>query len=109
MDILKEYLRMCNEINKCNKCPIYIKSETASCSIWMNDHYDEAVSIIRKWAEEHTQKTYAQDFLEKFPKAPKDDNGRLSACVESVYGVNCPKYSKLLMTCKDCWDRPMEE
>lgn len=66
-------------------------------------------TIMLKKYEPASKKTYEQDFLEKFPKAPKDDNGRLSACVESVYGVNCPKYSRQLITCEDCWNRTMEE
>ena len=109
MDMFKEYLRMCKS-NRCEDCPIGSKTGPFDvCQEWMTDHYDEAVSIILKWAEEHPQKTYEQDFLEKFPNAPKDDDGRLSACVESVYGVNCPKYSRQLITCKDCWNRTMEE
>lgn len=41
--------------------------------------------------------------------ALKDENGELEACVRTVYGVECPRRSKQLTTCKDCWDRPMED
>lgn len=108
MDMFKEYLRMCNEINNCNKCPIYIESSTVQCNGWMADNYDEAVSLIRKWAEEHPKKTYEQDFLEKFPNARKYEDGELEACVRTMYGVKCPHISSQ-MSCKDCWNRPMEE
>lgn len=108
MDMFKEYLRMCRS-NGCDDCPIGSKRESYySCKEWINDHYDEAVSIIRKWAEEHPQKTYAQDFCEKFPNARKYKNAELCFCVRNVYGVKCPKISSQ-MRCKDCWNRTMEE
>ena len=55
------------------------------------------------------EKTYIQDFLEKFPNAPKDGNGELHACVYKVYAGRCPRYKNPKLTCLECWNRPMEE
>ena len=38
-------------------------------------HASESSAIIDKWCAEHPQKTYLQDFLEKFPNAKLDDDG----------------------------------
>ena len=66
-------------------------------------------TIMLKKYEPVSKKTYEQDFLEKFPKAPKEDNGELCACVRDVYGVKCPGTTNKVSSCKDCWNRTMEE
>lgn len=66
-------------------------------------------TIMLKKYEPVSKKTYAQDFLEKFPKALKDNDGNLGVCVSNVYGVECPKCTKPTASCKDCWNRLMED
>ena len=66
-------------------------------------------TITLKKYEPVSKKTYAQDFIEKFPNAPKDDKGNQCACVRMVYGINCPRWTDPLTTCIDCWNRTMEE
>lgn len=66
-------------------------------------------TITLKKYEPVSKKTYAQDFLEKFPNALKDEDGELEACVRIVYGVECPRHSKQLTTCEECWNRTIEE
>lgn len=66
-------------------------------------------TIMLKKYEPVSKKTYKQDFLEKFPNAPKDGNGELHACVRDVYGVECPGATDEVQSCKECWNRLMEE
>ena len=65
-------------------------------------------TIMLKKYEPVSKKTYEQDFLEKFPKALKDENGELCVCVQDVYGIKCPNISSKV-SCKDCWNRKMED
>ena len=66
-------------------------------------------TIMLKKYEPVSKKTYEQDFLEKFPNAPKDNDGALCACVKHAYGVECLGATDELKSCKDCWNRLMEE
>ena len=55
---------------------------------------EKAIEIVQKWSDEHPKKTYAQDFFEKFPKAPKDKSAKSEypdACRNLIYGGGCPK------------------
>lgn len=68
----------------------------------------KAIENLQKWSDEHPQKTYAQDFFEKFPKVPnfaddKSVKGRYPwACRRAVYGGECPN-----IECDECWNEPM--
>lgn len=68
----------------------------------------KAIEILQKWSDEHPKKTYAQDFMEKFPDAPKcksfNNGGCPSACRMRIYGGKCPE-----IECAECWNEPMEE
>ena len=66
---------------------------------------EESVAIVEQWAKEHPLKTYAQDFFEKFPDAPRRDDGSPKACRCVVYSNNHCKHNG----CEVCWNEPMEE
>ena len=74
--------------------------------------YNMAVEIIEKWSKEHPRKTMLQDFLEKYPNAPLNDDGVPDAC---PYHLGYTKEDKCNFSfdgrfkCFDCWSRPMEE
>jgi len=71
-----------------------------------------ALALLNEWDAAHPVKTYAQDFFEKFPCAPKQPSGRPSPCIRDVYGYHsadtCRK-SEITGACIDCWNRPMKE
>ena len=66
---------------------------------------DNADEIVDKWVQEHPVKTYATDFFEKFPNAPKNSDGVPKTCYRHVYGDGkyCSSYA-----CTECWNREME-
>lgn len=66
---------------------------------------EKAEEIVRQWEAKHPQKTYAQDFLEKFPKAKIGECKIPKACRQYVYGRCCPEHEN----CMDCWNEPMED
>ena len=96
---IKDLKRMCEYYSDCEDCPLHIKCTSPN---YFSDDTDE---IVDKWVEEHPAKTYAMDFFEKFPDAPKDDDGKPKCCRISIYGdkLECPDGG-----CKECWDREME-
>ena len=97
---IKDLKRMCEAYNNCEKCPLSCKSYAPPYEL-----PDKSDEIVDKWVKEHRVKTYAMDFFEKFPNAPKDDDGKPKCCRISIYGDNleCPDGG-----CKECWDREME-
>ena len=98
---IKDLKRMCSSHINCLKCELYVND---CCRIFdLPDNIDE---VVDKWVEEHPVKTYAMDFFEKFPNAPKDELGLPMPCVTSVYKdleMKCNECS-----CSDCWNQEMK-
>ena len=99
---IKDLKRMCEFHSGCSKCNLHDGYE--SCGVCdLPDNIDE---IVDKWTEEHPVKTYAMDFFEKFPNAPKDDIGLPKPCVTNIYEdleMKCD-----ICSCSDCWNQEMK-
>lgn len=81
MASIKDLKRMCDFYPHCSGCPI---KSILSCSVHrLPDGIDE---IVDKWVAEHPVKTYAMDFFEKFPNAPRSSDGIPQTCWGHVYG-----------------------
>lgn len=65
---------------------------------------DQSAEPVDEWVEEHPVKTYAMDFFEKFPNAPRDIDGTPKTCWGHVYGDGnyCDSAA-----CTDCWNQEM--
>lgn len=105
-EAMRTWRLMCEEHRECEGCP-------ADCGCVGIDFADSDESKIEaaltKWAEEHPEKTIADDFFEKHPKAGKKRNGAPMACAKHLgYIEKCPDDFSL-MRCGDCWRRPLEE
>ena len=104
MRILK---RMCSE-RSCEKCEC---KECCPYRIHPTD-FDAALvePILDKWAAEHPEKTLMDDFFEKYPKATRDKDGGPLVCAKDIgYLSKCPSAPDNLVTCAECWRRPLEE
>lgn len=104
----KEAMRVlhhiCGAHDECQRCPIHIV-----CCEGISERPEEAEAILAKWAEEHPEKTIADDFFEKFPKAPRDDTNNPYPCAKDC-GYSKPPYCKRVpVNCDSCWRRPLEE
>lgn len=99
--------RICTARDGCEKCELELNCPFVTVP---SDHdYDKVEAILAKWAEEHPEKTIADDFFEKHPKAGKKRNGVPMACAEHLgYIEKCPDDFSL-MRCGECWRRPLEE
>ena len=114
---LKEYMSIkrrivkTNSQKKCNigcwLCPLSDQKNGMGigCRELEWRYPEKAEDIVKQWAKEHPQKTYMEDFLEKFPKAKIGEHNIPTACREYIYGGGCPEPAN----CLACWNEPMEE
>lgn len=114
INFMKERRRMCDEVKLCMNCPLEC-TEFCDKAIYSSnfklEEVQRSIEIVQKWSDEHPQKTYADDFFEKFPNAPKFQmGGHPKACREAVYGGECPmNEGNKDNNCFNCWNEPMEE
>lgn len=116
---IKDLIRMCNVERKhrgCFGCPLYSLEREAerrareaeiknNCRGLLHMNTDEVDRIVTEWCEEHPQKTYMQDFFEKFPNAPKIRDGLPEPSTCSIYG-DLPEFEKHCdcdVDCVGCW------
>lgn len=103
MASIKDLKRICKAYDACIDCPM---SEAGCAS--PNKFYDNADEIVDKWVSEHPVRTYAMDFFEKFPNAPKSCNRTPEVCWALVHGdgKHCPSD---VCNCTDCWNQLIPE
>ena len=110
---MKIYNRMCKKF-PCHKCPLRQLAEDqmyANCSSLMKCRPELAEECLVEWDKEHPVKTYATDFFEKYPNAPKEPTGEPKVCLK--YLVCGKGYSRntdyCVISCADCWNQPLED
>lgn len=102
---IKDLKRMCETQECCTAdCPL-CREDKSCLPESLPDNADE---IIDKWVAEHPVKTYAMDFFEKFPDAPRTTKGNPTPCIGAIYSEfhdkNC-----LVGGCSECWNMEMKE
>lgn len=106
---LKAKKRMCEvELADCISCPLSSRNngKNKPCCELVQENCEETVAIVEKWAKEHPQKTYRDDFREKFPKVVLSQHGYPITCRNLIYcGGGC---TKPFVDCASCWNEPME-
>lgn len=74
LEFIKQRVRMCNTYDDfCSGCPM--KRPDERCGIFVEEHPEEAVSVVEQWAEKHPLKTRQSEFLKIFPNASIADGG----------------------------------
>lgn len=102
---MRTWRRMCESNDQCEHCPIPACDETF-CRAWVMSNADCANDIIVRWADEHPERTIADDFFDKHPKAVKNEYGTPEVCAQSCgYVTECPRGAR----CSECWRRSLEE
>ena len=97
--------RICTARDGCEKCELELNCPFVT--VPSAHDYDKAEAILAKWAEEHSERTIADDFFEKHPKAKKSDDGTPAPCAKDCGYID--KCSPGETSCADCWRRPLEE
>ncbi len=107
-EAMRIWARMCNSVGPCGSCTLPATSPN-ECATWVMTNTRSAEDFFEKWAAEHPERTIADDFFAKHPKAKKNkDDFPLVCAVHCGYIDKCPDdYSEL--ECKRCWRRPLEE
>ena len=107
MATIKDLKRMClsSELG-CATCPLGVFP-----GLCYPDFFPDNIDhIVDKLVEEHPLKTYAYDFLKKFPNAQLDSYGAPRACVNAIYGLgDCLKSEISGIICRDCWNQKMKD
>lgn len=104
---MRTWDRMCNSFaDGCSPCPLHKARGNGTCRDWVGEHPDEAVKIFVKWAAEHPEKTFADDFFEKHPNAEKDLNDIPYVC---AFKCGYVKECSIDRRCDKCWTQPLEE
>lgn len=70
---------------------------------------EDKVSAVEQWSKENQPKTYLQDFIEKFPNAPKAVYICDDICRDEIYfgKVCCKPFD--VDSCERCWNEEIEE
>jgi hypothetical protein len=81
---------------------------TITCRRFESLYLEQAIEIVQKWSDEHPQKTYLTNLLEKYPNIPLDNNGKPSCVCPHDLGLmsieDCKKDSN---KCVECWNQPV--
>ena len=95
----------------CHVCPLGLYENGYSCNCRRLEliYPEKAESIVKKWADEHPEKTLMQDFLKKFPNAVKNESGEPKTCAQEVYGYSVIKSCGNAENCYDCWQQCLPE
>ena len=104
-EAMRIWKKMCKKHDRCSGCPMWGKVEECPDMLW--DTETDVEAILAKWEDEHPEKTIADDFFEKHPKAKKSDDGTPAPCAKDCGYID--KCSLGEMSCADCWRRPLEE
>lgn len=113
----KEFGRMCKVYceppTNCDGCPM--NGWNTPPAVQCTDMYglttsqiQERIGIVEKWSKEHPAKTMAMDFFEKFPNAPKKEDGTPIMC-PSACGYEEVSDCNIVQKCVECWNRPLED
>lgn len=106
---LKEKTRLCKSFNFCIACPLINFCKIATQGVEAEgNNAKEIISIVQKWSDEHPQKTYKDDFFEKFPNAFKNTLGEPMYCRKNLY-EGADSNSCYSSGCTDCWNEAMPE
>lgn len=109
-EAMRAWGRIC-KTDTCESCPMPC-AKPSECMTWVMTHTRLADEILEKWAAEHPEKTIADDFFEKHPKALRG-TGRmkdtpLTCAYQCGYGRSRDDMCGTSY-CAECWRRPLEE
>ena len=117
IDFFAEAKRLCDSRTACEadaankeQCPMFEVCDRPLAEV-RAEEIIKAVENLQKWSNEHSKKTYAQDFFEKFPDAQSNSDGTPFVCRKRIYGGirSTLEDCDYTGTCENCWNEPMEE
>lgn len=94
----------------CYECGFHANNngKNAPCRSLEIAYPETAIEIVYNWGKDHPVKTMMQDFFEKFPNAPKNDDGTPQCCPKNCGYTEEDYCGDLYGNCLMCWSRPIE-
>lgn len=94
----------------CADCPLSIDNNgtNTECSYFETLYPEKAIAIVQKWSDEHPQKTYLLELLEKYPNVLLNDDGTPTFCpyrLGLMGADDCRKDGN----CVKCWNQAIED
>lgn len=108
---IKAMDRMCKSHPCCSDCPLGMQNNkmNVTCDDFIPTYAEETVAVVEKWLAKHPVKTIAEDFLEKYPNAPKDETyPELPDFCPMILGFQPPINGCARTLCTECWGREVE-
>lgn len=100
------------ELN-CTYCPLSSLNNNTSNKISCFDletfYPQRAIEIIQRWSDEHPQKTYLTDFLDKHPNAPLTNGIPSGLCPYYLGYMTKKEFDECFTDCQGCWNTPIVE
>lgn len=108
VDFIKTKERMTKSCRNCEGCSLSFENngKRMFCDTFIKKYPEEAVRIVEEWGKEHPLKTRRQVFFEKFPNAPKIQNGNPRGCPNTCGLGNVSSLECSFTVCTACWDKP---
>ena len=97
-----------SEMIRCNKTDHETWYQIACKDVVTNEGIKDRIAKIQAWSDSHEQKTYLEDFREKFPNMLMNSDGtpKLICQLKLYEGRCCYKHN---MDCLECWNKIMED
>lgn len=111
--IAKNYLterkRMCNMYvqRNCKGC-VYHTTDGCWRTTMEHNNPEKAIEIAQKWSNEHPQKTYLTDFLDKHPNAPLANGIPSGICPYYLGYMTKKEFNECSTNCQKCWNTPIK-
>lgn len=94
----------------CADCPLSHlnngSGDTMLCSDFERIYPEKAIEIVQKWSDEHPQKTYLSELLERFPNISLDNDGTPNFCPYRL-GLMSIDDCRNDGNCVMCWNQPV--
>lgn len=93
-------------------CRIYGISGEYTCAhdctvCWNQSMKNKPSEEVERRTPRTSTKTYEEDFFEKFPNAPKEDDGTPVVCWGDIYDTGGCEDDYEEITCAECWTELM--
>lgn len=115
VEYLKMRRRMCDNNSDCDACPLvsYNDGEPrtyGSCAKFEEEHPEQIVEIVEKWAAEHPIKTRQSELMKLFPNLERDVFGMCILCPRHFdTKFECVRFSNCQECCENYWLEEIEE
>lgn len=96
----------------CRKCPLHIGDNGTmfTCTSLEKLYPKDAITIVQRWSDEHPQRTYLAELLEKYPNVLLNDDGTPEGMCPHQLGLkDSIADCKIGYDCVACWSQLIKD